>query len=65
MTRPAPSPRSGSLVRCLTWTLLASLALSSAAMAGTLLPPIPRAPWATASPSMGSPTRTGARLHRW
>ncbi len=41
MSRPAPSPRSGSLVRCLTWTLLASLALSSAAMAGTLLPPDP------------------------
>ena len=39
MSRPVPSPRQGSLLRCLAWTLLASLALSAGAMAGTLLPP--------------------------
>ncbi len=41
MSRPVPSPRSGSVLRRLTWALLASLIVSTAATAGTLLPPDP------------------------
>jgi len=41
MSRPARSPRRGSPLRCLAGALLASLAVSAVATAGTLLPPDP------------------------
>lgn len=41
MSRRAPSPRNGSPLRPIAWTLLASLTLPTVTMAGTLLPPDP------------------------